>query len=97
MWLIIGLILGAGIAVLAIWLRSKAVRVAWYEWLIAALGILLIMFSIENARASYAEFETVAALKSILIFGLPGLLLILLVVALVFWRFVRHGRKTGQA
>lgn len=95
MWLIIGLLLGAGITS-AVWLRSKDVKIAWYEWLLSVSGILLILFTIENMRTSYAEFETLAASKFLLIFGLPGLVLFLLAVALVFWRFIRRKRLATQ-
>lgn len=93
MWLVTGLILGAGVLAGALWLRSRSVRIKWYEWLIVVTGILLVMFAVENARAFQAEFESTAASRSILVFGLPGLLLVLIAAALVFWRFARRARN----
>ncbi len=86
MWLVIGLVLGTGLVLSLMWLRSHGVKTAWYQWLIAAAGLLLIAFSIENARTSLAEFERVAAQRSILIFGLPGLVLVILAGLLIWLR-----------
>jgi hypothetical protein len=95
-WLIIGLALGAGVVLGVLRMRARGVRTAWYEWLLAAIGVLLIMFAIENARTFSAEFEPAAAGKSILIFGMPGALLILVSAALVLWRFIRRARATRR-
>ena len=99
MWLIIGLLLGAGVVLGALWMRSRAVRTAWYEWVLAACGILLVMFAVENARTFSAEFETTAAARSMLIFGLPGVMLIIIAAGLVFWRYrkVTATRRPGNA
>jgi uncharacterized membrane protein len=98
MWLITGLLLGAGIALGALWMRSRGVRTAWYEWALAACGVLLVMFAVENVRSFAAELETTAAAKSVLIFGLPGALLIIIAAALVFWRYRRSqaARRSGN-
>ncbi len=93
MWLAIGLLAGAGIIALWLWLRLKGVKVAWYAWLIAIIGVLLVFFAIENARASLTEFENAAAWNSLLIFGLPGLLLVIL-SGLLVW--IRARRQTHR-
>jgi hypothetical protein len=85
MWLILGALIGAGLSILVVWLRSHKIKIGWYQSVIAALGLLLVLFAIENARTSFSEFERIAAAKTLLVFGAPGVLLILLSAALV-WR-----------
>ena len=90
MWLFLGLLLGVGVTLLAMWLRSRGVAVSWYEWGLALLGLALILFAYQNYRTSIIEYETVAAGYLLLIFGLPGLVLLALAVFLVWWRQYRR-------
>jgi len=69
MWFIIALVIGAGLLVL--WLRSRKIVVKWYEWLIGALGLLLLLFMIQNIVGSIAEMETIAAWQFLWLIDLP--------------------------
>ena len=91
MWLIIGLVTGAGLVALILWLRRRAIAVAWYEWLIGAMGLLLLLFTIQNFVASFAEYEQRAAWTFLWMFGLPAMVL-LAIACLLPW--LRH-RKSG--
>jgi uncharacterized membrane protein len=95
MWLVVGLLAGAGVAIVLLWLRSRSVRTSWYHWLIAMVGLLLIFFALENARTSISEFENTAAARSVLIFGLPGIVLVALSGLLVWFRASRRARHSG--
>jgi len=88
MWFGIGLITGIILLLLIFWIRSRNITVRWYEWLIATIGYILLLFALQNFIASSAEFEPVAPGMFLLIFGLPGLILLLLALTLVCWR--RH-------
>ena len=70
-WLIAGLALGAVIFWLA---TSGKVNLTWYEWVLGVLGIILILFAIQNYSASQVELEAKAGNLFLLIFGLPGLI-----------------------
>jgi len=75
MWLILGLLLGAGIY----WLATQSkFKLTWYEWVLGVIGIILILFTIQNYFASVAELEPRAAGFMVLLFGLPGLILLVL-------------------
>jgi uncharacterized membrane protein len=87
MWFLIGLIIGAGLLALALWLRSRGIAVRWYEWLIGAIGLLLLLFTIQNFSASFAEYEEFAAWTFLWVFGLPSVIL-LTIACLLPWR--RH-------
>ena len=91
MWLIVGLIVGAALLGLVMWLRGRDISVSWYEWLIGAIGLLLLMFTVQNYFGSQIELEPAAASMFLLVTGLPAL--ILLVVA---WQLIaRRQRAAG--
>ena len=90
MWLIVGLIVGAAVLALVLWLRNRDIKVTWYEWLIGIVGLLLLMFTIQNFFGSQAELESDAASMFLLVTGLPAL--ILLAVA---WQLIARRQRAG--
>ncbi len=90
MWLIIGLVAGAAVLGLMLWMRGKDISVKWYEWLIGAIGILLLLFTIQNFAGSLAELESTAANMFLLVSGLPAI--ILLAVA---WQLIARRQRAG--
>jgi len=88
-WLIVGLLLGAAIFWLA---TSGKVKLTWYEWVLGALGLILILFTIQNYGASRVEIEPRAAGLMWLIFGLPGIILAVVAGVLAFLR----GKKAAS-
>ena len=91
MWLIIALIIGAGLMALVLWLRSRRILVTWYEWLIGALGLLLLLFTIQNFIASFAEHEATAAWTFLWMLGVPAILLLAIACLLPWWRHRKAG------
>lgn len=86
MWLIIGIIIGTGLLALAFWLHNQKVKVKWYEWLIGCLGLLLLLFTIQNFTASFAEHEPHAAWTFLWLFGIPAVLMLALACLLPWLR-----------
>jgi len=83
LWLILGLVLGA----VLLWLATRAsLRFTWYEWLLAALALVLLLFTVQNYFASLTELEPRAAGFMLLLFGLPGLILVVVDSVLVWLR-----------
>ena len=92
MWFIIALVIGAGLLALVLWLRSRKIVVKWYEWLIGALGLLLLLFMIQNIAGSIAEMEITAAWQFLWLIGLPAIILL----ALAWWLPWRRHRRAGS-
>ena len=90
MWLVIGLIVGALILGLAMWLRSRSMSMTWYEWLIGIIGLALLLFTVQNYFGSQAELEPKAANMFLLVTGLPALILLA-----VTWQLVIRHKKTA--
>jgi len=76
MWLITGLVVGALIISLIWWLNNKSFCLKWYEWLLVAVGLLLLLFTFQNFFGSFGEQEPEAAWKFLLVTGLPSLILL---------------------
>ena len=82
-WLILGLLFGAGF----FWLATRPnFKLRWYEWILAALGVILILFAIQNYQASMVELEPRAASILLWMFGLPGLILAVVAGVLAWMR-----------
>ncbi|AAW39230.1 MAG: dehalogenase [Dehalococcoides mccartyi] len=78
MWFTIGILVGALILGL-IWLMKRHnFSLTWYEWLIGAVGLLMLLFTIQNYFGSLAEVEPKAANMFLLVIGLPGIILLAL-------------------
>ena len=88
-WFIFGLVLGAAILAFVLWVRSRKIKVAWYEWLMGALALILVLVILQNFVASYAEFESTAAWMGLLFMGIPALILAVLAVRLPWQRHAR--------
>jgi uncharacterized membrane protein YeaQ/YmgE (transglycosylase-associated protein family) len=76
MWFVAALILGGLVGALALWMRSKDMKMAWYTWLIGIVGLFLLLFTIQNYVGSVNEFENSAATMFLLVMGIPAVVLI---------------------
>ena len=89
MWFIIGLILGAGLLALVLFLRTGRFTVKWYEWLIGGIGLLLLLFTIQNFFGSLAEHEEFAAWTFLWLSGVPSIILIGVSVFVPWRRYLK--------
>ncbi|OBW62540.1 MAG: dehalogenase [Dehalococcoides mccartyi] len=89
MWFIIGIVLGALLLGLIMYLRSKSISLTWYEWVIGLMGLLLLLFTLQSFRGSFAELEPYAAYIFLLVTGLPSIILL----AIAWQLSVRRIRK----
>ncbi|MGI2336496.1 MAG: dehalogenase [Dehalogenimonas sp.] len=85
-WVIIAFIFGAGLIGLLYWLRNKNITLKWFEWIIAAIGVLLLFGSLQHYLGSIREDYPGPGLYGALIFGIPALILFALVWQLVIRR-----------
>ena len=85
MWFVVALIVGAAVAAMVLLLRSRDIRVSWYEWLIGILGLLLLLFTIQTYGGFSAEAADDAASTILWMVGIPSVVLIGIAVFLG-WR-----------
>lgn len=86
MWFIIGIVLGALLLGLVVYLRNKKVVLTWYEWVIGLVGLGLLLFTLQNFFGSFSELEPTAAWLFLLIVGLPSIVLLALAWQLAYRR-----------
>lgn len=67
----------AGIAVI-VWLLARKVSLKWFNWVLGLIGWGLLLLALQNYGASVLEAEPKAAAILLAIFGVPGLILLLL-------------------
>ena len=70
LWLIFGAVIALGF-----YFAATKMKLTWYEWVLAALGVVLVLFAVQNFSASRLELEPRAASTLLLMFGLPGVIL----------------------
>lgn len=90
LWLLTGLILGGVVIGLILWMRSKNITVAWYEWLIGGIAVLLLLFAIQNFNSAFFELEPTAGWMMLVFFGLPAIVLLA-----VTWQLVARRHRAG--
>ncbi|MCL2475391.1 MAG: dehalogenase [Chloroflexi bacterium] len=90
MWFIVALLVGAAILGLGWFLHSKGITIKWYEWLIGIIGILLLLFAIQNGVGGFAEFEKTAGQIFLFAFGGVALVIIAVAVGLAWWRITTN-------
>lgn len=90
MLLVLGIVLGVGIAILVSWIRSKSITVKWYEWLMGIIALLLALLGVQHFLGSISiEGEPTAGWLGLLVF--EGIALLLIVFN---WQMVvRRSRK----
>ena len=90
-WTIFTVVLTFAIAALVFWVVKENKSVRWYEWLIGAVGVILLVLCLQNTFGAMLEGESHASITFLWTLGIPALILIALPVILA----VR--RNTGEA
>ena len=88
----IGLILGAALLALIIWLHRNHIIVKWYEWFMGGLGFLLLLWAVHDFFASMAEYNEHAARTLLWMLGTPAVVLLAIAFFLPFWRHIKKLR-----
>ena len=90
MWFIVGIGVGVAVLALVLWLRSRNIKVTWYEWLIGVLGLVLLLYTIQNVVGFITEIEPTATWMVALVIGLPALILLA-----VTWQLIARRQRAG--
>jgi len=94
MLFIYGMITGAALLGLMFWLQSNKIIVKWYEWLLGALGFVMLIWTINDYFGSIAEHNETAAGVFLWLLGAPAIILLGLAIFLPWWR---NSRKADEA
>lgn len=91
LWLILGLIIGGGVVYIAL---SDKCKVAWYQWVLGAAAILLLLLTIQNYLGFGRELESAASTFILLVMGIPAV--ILGALAILLPRFVKTTKNQSS-
>jgi len=94
MLFIFGMIAGAALMGLVVWLAQKEIGLRWYEWLIGVLGFMMAVWAVNDFFALIAEHNEAAGRTLLWILGIPAVILLALAVFLP-WR--RTGKSKAVA
>ena len=83
LFLVIGLVAGAAVYWLVSWMKSKDKALTWYEWVIGIVGLVLLFLAIQNYIGYQAELEPGPASMTLLVIGLPAVILLAVTGVLV--------------
>ena len=70
-YILIGFLLGGGAVYLWSYLKDKAVKLVWYEWVLFILSGLAFVLLGQTVIGSFEEGETQAAWMSVVFLGVP--------------------------
>lgn len=82
-WTLFTFVLAVIITALIAWVIVKKVSVKWYEWLIGAIGLILLVFMLQNFFGTFSEGESHAAWTFLWTLGIPAVILIAVPFVLV--------------
>ena len=86
MWFIIALICAAVFFFAFNFLNKKNIKLAWWEWLLAAIAVLLLIFAVSWMAEGYMENEPHAAITFLWTFGLGAVIFAAAAWASYFYR-----------
>ncbi len=87
-FMLIGAFIAVGIYAFIGWLRKRSIKVAWYEWLIGIIGLVLLLVAVQHYFGASAELFSFAAWMGLAIIGVPALILML-----VAWQLIARRAK----
>ena len=82
-WTLFTIILVAILTLLVVYVFNKKIRVCWWEWVLFGIGILLLVFALQNTFGAAAEGESKAGFMFLWTLGIPALILIVVPAVLV--------------
>jgi phosphatidylserine synthase len=85
----ITLLIGIGGTALWFWARNNNKVIRWWDWLIGAFGVFLLMLTLQNITTAGFEEVTATIPWFLLLFGLPGLILLAVAFQLIRRRLRR--------
>ncbi|MCL2475163.1 MAG: dehalogenase [Chloroflexi bacterium] len=86
LWTLFTIILVVAVTLLVVYTIVKKISVRWWEWLIGGIGLVLLVFALQNFVGALAESENHAAWTFLLTLGIPAIILIALPTVVVMNR-----------
>jgi hypothetical protein len=96
LWMLASFVTGVGLTILWYWLKRNSIQVKWYEWLIGAVGMIILAIMVQNiTSAGFEDFSNTIPMF-VLFFGIPAVILLALAWRLVTVRLIKQ-RNTNAS
>ena len=82
-WTIFTVVLVAALTLMVTFVINKGISVKWWEWVFFGVGVLLLVFALQNFFGVMLEGETKASWMFAWTLGIPALILIITPIVLV--------------
>ena len=83
LWTLFTIILVAALVLLVVYVFNKQITVKWWEWVLFAIGIILLVFALQNFFGALAEGESKPAMMFAWTLGIPALIFLIVPCVLV--------------
>jgi len=93
LWIAIAVVVAVALTLLFSWVKRNNVKPAWWVWLIGALGLLLLLMTIQFYIGTTLEMYPTAATMGLAIFGVPAVVLL----AAAAWRIAAAGKSSQSS
>ena len=95
LYVLVGFLMGGGAVLIWHILKSKALKLVWYEWILLIMCFVTFMFMSQTFIASFQEFNPRAAWLSLVFMGLPILIMAVPLFRSINSRYVKN-KDVGQ-
>ena len=96
-WLIVGMVLGIAGFGLASWTRTKNISIMWYVWVFIVLAVLFFALTVMDFTALTTEMEPGAAQVILWLYGIPGIVMALIAVGVIWWQNKQHDTPSTKS
>ena len=86
LWGAVFVAIAIGLTLLIQWIRRNNIETKWWDWLFGLVGLVLLVFTVQNVLGSLEETEPKAAWMFLVVTGIPSLVLMAIAVQLVRMR-----------
>ena len=85
-WVVASVVLAFIIYFFVQWTRRNNKTTKWYDWTLLAIGLVLLLFAIQNSITSVEENVSTAVWMWLVVVGLPALIIITIPIQLILRR-----------
>ena len=86
LWGAVFVAIAIGLTFLIQWIRRNNIETKWWDWLLGLVGLVLLVFTVQNALGSLEEAEPTAAWMFLVVTGIPSLILMAIPIQMVLRR-----------
>lgn len=96
LWLILGLVIGCVLYFLISGVRKGNLKITWYQWVLGAISVSMLLFTVQNYLGFQQELESNAGNFILMTVGLPAIILAALIWVIPLIINKSKGQKSNK-